>query len=351
VYPAAARRATAVNGRAYVYSFEGSMQYTTLGRTGLKVSVAGLGTGGFSRLGLGTGGSEEGAIGIIRAALDLGVNLFDTAAAYGTEPVLGKGLRAVPREEVVICTKAPFGVSNPNATPESAVKSLDRSLQELGTDYIDVYQLHGVAPRGYDHALEVIAPALLREKEKGKFRHLGITETAPGDPEHDMVRRACGDGVWDVAMIAFHMMHQNARERVFPLTREHRVGTLLMFAVRNIFSQAGRLAATMRDLAAAGMVPQALADSADPLGFLLHGDGDGGGASSVIDAAYRFVRHEPGVDVVLFGTGDEAHLRSNIASLLKPPLPDADRARLEELFGHLVGVGLDAPHLTPLRQS
>src|SRR5437588_10015653 len=99
------------------------MEYTTLGRTGLKVSIAGLGCGGFSRLGLGTGGTEAGAIGIIRAALDLGVNLFDTAAAYGTEPVLGKALQGVPRDTVVICTKAPFGISNPNATPESAVAS------------------------------------------------------------------------------------------------------------------------------------------------------------------------------------------------------------------------------------
>ena len=82
----------------------------------------------------------------------------------------------------------------------------------------------------------------------------------------------------------------------------------------------------------------------DPLGFLVHQ----GGASSIIDAAYRFVRHEPGVDVVLFGTGDVGHLRTNIDSLLKPPLPQADRERLAGLFGHLVGVGLDAPHLTPL---
>ena len=322
------------------------MDYTTLGRTGLRVSVAGLGCGGFSQLGLGTGKSEADAIGIIRAALDLGVNLFDTAAAYGTEKVLGKALRGVPREEVVICTKAPFGISNPNSTPESAVLSLDRSLQELGTDYIDVYQLHGIAPRAYDHALTVLAPALLREKEKGKFRHLGITETAPGDPEHQMAQRACRDGVWDVLMIAFHMMHQNAREAVLPLTRQYRVGTLMMFAVRNIFSREGRLAATLRELAAEGEVPQSLADSPDPLGFLVHPGGHDNGTSSVIDAAYRFVRHEPGVDVVLFGTGDQAHLRSNIASILKPPLPASDRARLAELFGHLVGVGLDAPHLS-----
>jgi aryl-alcohol dehydrogenase-like predicted oxidoreductase len=97
----------------------------------------------------------------------------------------------------------------------------------------------------------------------------------------------------------------------------------------------------MRELVAEGEVPQSLAETEDPLGFLIHD----GGAQSVIDAAYRFVRHEPGVDVVLFGTGHSGHLRTNIASLLAPPLPEADRAQLASLFGHLVGVGLDAPHL------
>jgi aryl-alcohol dehydrogenase-like predicted oxidoreductase len=120
-----------------------------------------------------------------------------------------------------------------------------------------------------------------------------------------------------------------------------------MFAVRNIFSQPGRLAATMRELAAQAQVSAALADSDDPLGFLVHE----GGASSVIDAAYRYVRHEPGVNTVLFGTGSPAHLKTNIDSLLKPPLPEADRRKLEALFGHLVGVGLDAPHLSPRPKS
>ncbi len=52
-------------------------------------------------------------------------------------------------------------------------------------------------------------------------------------------------------------------------------------------------------------------------------------------------RHGPGADVILFGTGDAAHLRTNIASLLKPPLPEADRAKLTALFARLEGVGLD----------
>jgi aryl-alcohol dehydrogenase-like predicted oxidoreductase len=318
------------------------MDYVELGRTGLRASVAGLGCGGFSRLGLAQGKSEADAVALIHAALDEGVTLFDTAASYGTEVVLGKALRRVPRDRAVIATKAPFSLSNRQSAAASAVAALDESLRRLGTDYIDIYQLHGVPPDAYDHVREAIVPALLAEKAKGKFRHLGITETAPGDPSHAMLRRAAVDGAWEVAMVGFHMMHRNAREAVFPLTRAQGVGTLIMFAVRNIFSRPERLAQTLRELAADGVVPAELARSADPLGFLVHE----GGASTVPDAAYRFARHEAGADVVLFGTGDPAHLRTNIASILKPPLPAADLARLESLFGALVGVGLDAPHLS-----
>jgi aryl-alcohol dehydrogenase-like predicted oxidoreductase len=318
------------------------MHYTTLGRTGMKVSVAGLGCGGFSRLGLGTGGDEAGAIAIVQGAMELGVNLFDTAASYGTENVLGKAIKSVARDKVVVCTKAPFRWSTGRADPQGVVAALDNSLKQLDTDYIDVYQLHGVPPANYRHALEELAPVLLRERDKGKFRFLGITETAPHDLRHETLHQAAADGAWDVCMVGFSMMHQNARERVFPVTRAHKVGTLLMFAVRNIFSQPGRLQAELRQLADCGEIATALADNNDPLGFLVHD----GGASSVIDACYRYVRHEPGVDVVLFGTGKSAHLKTNIGSLLKPKLPEADHKMIGELFGHLVGVGLDAPHLS-----
>jgi aryl-alcohol dehydrogenase-like predicted oxidoreductase len=321
------------------------MHYTTLGRTGMRVSVAGLGCGGFSRLGLGTGGNEADAIAIVRRAIELGVNLFDTAASYSTECVLGKAIKAVTRDKLVICTKAPFRWSTGRATPEGTVDALNNSLRKLDTDYIDVYQLHGVPPANYRHALEELAPVLLRERDKGKFRFLGITETAPHDLHHETLNQAAQDGAWDVCMVGFSMMHQNARERVFPMTRKHKVGTLLMFAVRNIFSQPGRLQAELRQLAERGEIGAALAESDDPLGFLVHE----GGASSVVDACYRYVRHEPGVDVVLFGTGKPAHLKTNTDSLLKPPLPAADHKKIGELFGHLVGVGLDAPHLSNAR--
>lgn len=318
------------------------MDYVTLGRTGLRVSVAGLGCGGFSRLGLAQSKSEDNAIAIIREAIDLGVNVFDTAAAYGTEAVLGKAIKSVRREDVVITTKAPFSLNTARASPKGIVASLDQSLRQLDTGYVDVYQLHGVPPDAYDHALNELAPVLLREKEKGKLRSIGITETAPNDPRHHMLHRAAQDDVWDVVMVGFHMLHQNARQQVFPLTQANRIGTLLMFAVRKIFAQPELLRTTIQSLASAGELPEWLALTPDPLGFLLHEHG----ASSIPDAAYRFVRHEPGVDVVLFGTGDRGHLRTNIASILKPPLPLPDREQIASLFGNLIGVGLDAPHLS-----
>jgi aryl-alcohol dehydrogenase-like predicted oxidoreductase len=319
------------------------MEYVTLGHTGLRVSVAGLGCGGFSRLGLGTGKSEADAVGLVRQALDLGVNLLDTAALYGTEGIVGEAIRSVPRDSIVIATKAWIPRREGRAGAARAVESLDNSLRRLGTDYVDIFQLHGVMPDAYDQALEVLAPALLKEREKGKLRFLGITEAASEDAEHAMLKRAVEDGVWNVVMVAFHMMHQNARGEVFPRTIANRVGTLLMFAVRNIFSRPERLAAALRELTARGQLPRWLADAPNPLGFLLHERG----AGTITEAAYRFVRHEPGVNVVLFGTGDPDHLRANIAALLAPPLPLADRQTLSKLFGHLVGVGLDPPYSLP----
>jgi len=320
----------------------GRMIYRTLGRTGLKVSAAGLGGGGFSRLGLSKGKTEAEVVALIRLALDLGVNVIDTAAAYGTEAVIGQAIKPVPRDRLVITTKASPAkyASWELFTPEAVVASIDNSLRQLRTDYLDVLQLHAVAPQIYEKTREVIYPALLREKEKGKLRFIGITEAAPFDLEHKMLAQALvDDDIWDTAMVAFNMMHQNARVSVFPKTMAKKVGTLIMFAVRSIFAQPERLNAEVRALVAAGQLPQWLGDAPDPLGFLIHE----GGASSVIDAAYRFVRDEPGVDVVLFGTSEPRHLREDIASLTKPPLPAADRERIVTLFGHLVGVGIERP--------
>jgi aryl-alcohol dehydrogenase-like predicted oxidoreductase len=309
-----------------------------LGKTGLRVSVAGLGCGGFSRLGLATGKTEDQAADLVLEAVDLGINLLDTAPAYGTEAVVGKALKKLQRDKVVVATKVHVVRNGEWYNADRVTQNIDNSLKQLGTDYIDVFQLHGVRTEEYDHAVNVVLPALLAAKEKGKIRHLGITESPVDDFTHEMLLRAANEGIWDVFMVAFNMMHQGTRKKLFPLTREKKIGTLVMFAVRSIFAKNERVVAALKDATARGKISQSVADNPEPLGFLLHKDG----ASSLTEAAYRFAVHEPGVDVVLFGTGDRDHLHANVKSLLMPPLPAPDIAKLTELYGALTDVGMDA---------
>ena len=140
-------------------------------------------------------------------------------------------------------------------------------------------------------------------------------------------------------MLAFHMLHQTARTHIFPKTRAAGISTTMMYVVRNVFGRPGLLQDTVRGLIESVALPLDGIDLDDPLSFLLRD----GGASSILDAAYRFARHQPGADTVLFGTGNVTHLAANIESILRPPLPEADVARLHELFGALTGVGLDLP--------
>ena len=315
------------------------MHYKPLGRAGLTVSVAGLGCGGNSRLGLGRGKSHAEAVALVRTAFDLGVTFFDTAEAYGTEHILGAAFAPSERGKIVISTKGRILKGTERLSAAEIVANLDASLKHLRTECVDVFLFHGVAPQHYEWVREELAPALLAEQAKGKLRHLGLSETSPNDPDQRMLQQALGDPIWEVMMFAFHMLNQGARRDIFPRSAAQGVGTLLMFVVRNIFSRPGLLAETVRARAAAGELPGEFAQSDHPLDFLLHP----GGAASLLDAAYRFARHEPGADVVLFGTSDIEHMKTNIASILAPPLPIEDRRRLDQIFGHLRGVGLDLP--------
>ena len=309
------------------------MDFTTLGRTGLKVSVAGLGSGGPSRIGQGAGLSTDQGVALIRRAVDLGINFLDTAESYGTEGIVGAALKEMPRDSVILSTKYyPEG-----ASADRIIEALHESLRTLGTEYLDIFHLHGVLPDEYDRVVDTVVPALLRERERGKFRFLGITERTSMDVEHAALTRALADKCWDVMMVSFNLMHQGARAHLLPQAREQNLGTLIMAPARCGVGTPGRLAEAVKGFVRDGTLPAALGETDDPLGFLVHD----GGASSLLDAAYRFARHQSGADVVLFGTGNLDHLEANIASLLKPPLPEADVEQLITLFGHLKGIGLN----------
>jgi aryl-alcohol dehydrogenase-like predicted oxidoreductase len=104
-----------------------------------------------------------------------------------------------------------------------------------------------------------------------------------------------------------------------------------MFAVRRALSQPERLRALCRELVDKGAIRKDAVDANDPLGFLTK-ETD---AVTLPEAAYRFCRHEQGVDVVLTGTGNPEHLKENVAAILKPALPKPVLKRLEDLFGGL----------------
>ncbi|MBV8407036.1 MAG: aldo/keto reductase, partial [Alphaproteobacteria bacterium] len=255
---------------------------------------------------------------------------------YGTEEIVGAAARAYDRDRLVISTKALLRAGDDAGTVVSRVEA---SLRRLGLDYVDIFHFHAVNPAAYEHHRDVLAPALVKLKAQGKVRHVGITETSPNDPEQKMLARAIQEEPWEVTMLAFSLMNQGARRRVFPVTERRGIGTLLMFVVRNIFSNAAYRRDIFANLVEQGELDRSILAEGDPLGFLL----SEGGAASITDAAYRYARHTPGVDVVLFGTGNKAHVKDNVESILRPPLPPPVVERLQASFGHLNGVGLDRP--------
>lgn len=311
------------------------MQTVRLGRTNKEVSVAGLGCGGHSRLGMARGADVHQAAGVVRRALELGVSFIDTARAYGTEEAVGEGI-AGRRDQVFLSTKASprHGRNGALITAAELTQSLEGSLRRLGTDHVDVFHLHGVQGGQYDHCAEVLVPEMKRARAAGKIGYLGITEHFGGDTGHAMLPRALADDHFDVIMVGFNLVNPCARERVFPLTLARDVGTLIMFAVRRQLSDAGALREAVAGLVARGEVDAGLVDASDPLAFLR----DHVGIGSVVEAAYRFCRHERGAQVILTGTGDVAHLEANLAAIAAPALPADVLARLTRLFGRVDSV-------------
>ncbi len=301
------------------------MDRTTLGRTGLEVSVAGIGGGGSSRIGKRTGKTDRESADIVLRAFEAGVNFIDTSEGYGTEPIIRLALEDIPRDQLIISTKK----SSKGRTADSVVTSCEESLERLGTDTIDVYSLHSVFPDDYARCREELYPGLVKLQEAGKIRYIGITEIFNSDKAHDMLKAALADDLWDVAMVGFNILNQTARDAVFARAIEQDVGIQVMFAVRKAMSDPAFLVEVVGGLIEAGQLDAGdLDDVGHPLDFLVHETG----AVSIPDAAYRFCRYEPGTHVILSGTGNPDHLQENIASFERPPLPQADVDRLKRIF-------------------
>ena len=362
------------------------MEKIILGKTGLRATVAGLGCGGFSRIGIEKYGQDH-AAGIVRAAFDEGVNFFDTAAAYGTESAVGQGLDGIARDKYILSTKYPYkwgGEWKANGG-DKLMASLENSLRELRTDYIDIYHLHGVTQEDYADARDILLPAMHKARDQGKIGFLGITELFYSDTAHAMLNVAVPENLFDVIMVGYNILNPSAAKFILPKTAELNTGVLCMFAVRSALSNPEQLVTDLKKIISRGQAGEGLlAASKDALDFLIAGEtcvagescaagetgsanetgetsetGETGAAmsanaaavaaaataaasarrqpvaSTIMEAAYRFCRHTPQIHVVLTGTGNAGHLRDNLRSINSPPLPDAVLERLEAMFGQV----------------
>ena len=324
------------------------MIYTELGRTGLKVSAIGIGAGGPSRLGLAYGGPRASAVRLIHFGLDCGINVLDTAATYGTEDIIGTAIQGC-RRQVILSTKAAVGpffgnldgsrfasrlsarigeVTSFVASDQAIEKRVHASLRRLKTDYIDIFHLHAVTQAQYEPALEQALPALLRLKESGKVRWIGITEAFPRDGAHEMLKRASATGLFDCIMIGFNCLNQSGAP-IVPIAKAHRSGIMAMYAVRGLRGQKS-LQALLDKLASFGLIEENARDAARLLKLL-----NNYGVTTLAEAAIRFTRHQLNADIVLSGTGDTAHLDANIAASLAGPLPEPVSAEFRRLFAKL----------------
>jgi len=194
-----------------------------LGRQGLAVSALGLGCMGMSYA---YGHPDDlASIRVLRRALDLGINFWDTAEMYGpfaNEELLGRLLKEVPRQRVIIATKfawrfGPHGeMIALDSSPAQVRKSVEGSLRRLGTDHIDLYYQHRLDP---SVPIEDTVGALADLIAQGKVRFIGLSEVGPG-----IVRRAHAVHPLSAVQSEFSLWERGVEEKLLPVLRELGIG-------------------------------------------------------------------------------------------------------------------------------
>lgn len=206
------------------------MKYRHLGKHGVKVSEVSLG----SWLTYGGSTDEETARTCIEKAYDLGINFFDTANAYAAgkaEEVVGRALKAYPRESVVVATKLYFpmgdGPNDRGLSRKHVVEQCDASLKRLGMDYIDLYQAHR-----YDTEtpLEETLMAFSDLVQQGKILYYGVSQWSAGQIAHatDMVRLS-GGRLYPIASNQpyYNALGRDLEKEVMPLCGREGIGLVV----------------------------------------------------------------------------------------------------------------------------
>jgi len=191
------------------------MEKIRLGKTGMMVTRLGFGGIPIQRL------NESDAVAVVKKCLDLGLNYIDTANGYSTsEERIGKAVKG-RRKDVFIATKTFPG------TPEIIEANLELSLKRLATDYIDLYQFHGINDMATLN--KIIDPenglykVFEKAKKTGKIRHIGIT-----CHQMDAAKAAVKTDKFETIMFPFNVITSEPAKELLPLCRRHDVGFIVM---------------------------------------------------------------------------------------------------------------------------
>ncbi len=330
------------------------MEYRPLGRTGIDVSALGFGCGDVG--GLIVRGTAADRSRAVARAVELGVNYFDTAASYGdgvSERHLGQALREL-RLDVHVGTKFRLRPEDLGSIRDGIARSLDASLRRLGRPAVDLLQLHNqiatvrtASALGVRDVTDDVIPALQDLQRAGKIRFFGIT--ALGDP--DALHEIVDAGAIFTAQVFYNLVNPTAGGRVrggFPgidfaglleRAKERHVGAIGVRALAGgaITGAPARHPIAMPSVApiASGPTYEADARRAEVLRTLV----EDGFASSLVEAAYRFIIGHDAISTVLVGASTLEHLEQAAAAVAKGALQPAAYARLAELWGETTPPG------------
>jgi aryl-alcohol dehydrogenase-like predicted oxidoreductase len=289
------------------------MERRKLGKTDMNVSVLGFGGSevGYERA------SSATVKKLLNEALDAGLNVIDTAECYVTsEELIGEAV-GKRRGDYYLFTKCGHerGWSYPDWRPESLLRSIERSLKRLKTDYVDLVQLHSCSEveLGEGGVIDV----LKRARERGTTRYIGYS----GDSAAAVYAVECGE--FDTLQISVSVADQEALERVLPLALARNMGVIAKRPLANIAWHNGR---RPPDDFYGRVYWERLQKLKYPF---LEGD-----LEATVAAALRFTLSVPGVHTAIVGTAKPGRFSENAAALEAGPLPkdafDKVRARWRE---------------------
>lgn len=316
------------------------MDYRSLGRTGVPVSAICLGCMNF-----GAATPEDESIKIIHHALDNGVNFFDTANVYSrgiSEEITGKGLKG-QRDKVVLATKVhgtmadddPLAYGN---NRRHIIEQCEASLKRLGTDHIDLYQIH--RPQS-DMAIDETLRALDDLIRAGKVRYIGTSSFASWQVMESLwVSKELGLNRFVTEQPPYHLLDRGIEREMVPMAQTYGIGILPWSPLARGFlsgkykrgqdiPEGSRLS---KDIQNTGQIGQRTRQHFSDLAY---------GVIDVVEAlaqekdctpaqvALAWVIRQPGVTSPIVGPRTMAHLEDNLGAVAVD-ITDADRARLDE---------------------